>query len=485
MRIFLLLVLGFSPASFADIRGTLKATSRGAGYEEFLNRARAWEREGYLHLALYDTLRAMQRKRPSVEVFEQAGRLALKTDRFEGLVAYSNEYRRSGNSFGPIEESLIHFRLALAAYKIRMGNWAQGIGILPTSAQVSKSIRDPNIRAKAFHLLSLAALARGDTASASSALQNMRDAAPSASPEKYMARLLLSQMYYEQEQWAPVFEELMQVTKNSPAWYPGVLVSAWAAYRVSDYNLSLGQLHTLHSPYFAKRFLPESHVLESMALFQLCQYGPAQRALKDLRNKYGRLFSQRNRLRTLLQQKPASDIMKTLEAYLNGEKDKQIVGGLDPTENQIIIDAFLSDPAIALADKNRFGARTEKEKFQNSFEDENKISARVLQDYDLELDRSYREHSRSMSLMVTRRAKQIVPMIAKAMEEALAVEVEVNTRIRDRLVRGVTPTRKTIDFDKEIKKGFEFWPFEGEYWSDEIGTYAYATSDVCTSEEKQ
>jgi hypothetical protein len=67
----------------------------------------------------------------------------------------------------------------------------------------------------------------------------------------------------------------------------------------------------------------------------------------------------------------------------------------------------------------------------------------------------------------------------QALEGALAVEVEINTQVRERILAGQKAEMKNIDFEAEVRKGYEFWPFEGEFWRDETGGYAFATSDVC------
>lgn len=81
------------------------------------------------------------------------------------------------------------------------------------------------------------------------------------------------------------------------------------------------------------------------------------------------------------------------------------------------------------------------------------------------------------------RVDRMMQEINESLEGALSVEVEVNTRLRERLLTGKTGVRKTIDFDKELQKGYEFWPFEGEFWRDETGGYAFATSNVCADNE--
>jgi hypothetical protein len=65
------------------------------------------------------------------------------------------------------------------------------------------------------------------------------------------------------------------------------------------------------------------------------------------------------------------------------------------------------------------------------------------------------------------------------MENAALIEVEINTKIRERLIEAKVPSSIVVNYDAEVKKGYEFWPFEGEFWRDEVGSYAFATSSVC------
>ena len=55
----------------------------------------------------------------------------------------------------------------------------------------------------------------------------------------------------------------------------------------------------------------------------------------------------------------------------------------------------------------------------------------------------------------------------------------MNTKLRERLIRAEVPKKVEVDFDADVKNGYEFWPFEGEFWRDEVGSYAFATTSVC------
>ena len=55
-------------------------------------------------------------------------------------------------------------------------------------------------------------------------------------------------------------------------------------------------------------------------------------------------------------------------------------------------------------------------------------------------------------------------------------------RIKKGLVGKLTETR-TIDQSEKrdyyIQNGFEYWPFRGEYWLDELGNYHYLGVQSC------
>jgi hypothetical protein len=55
-------------------------------------------------------------------------------------------------------------------------------------------------------------------------------------------------------------------------------------------------------------------------------------------------------------------------------------------------------------------------------------------------------------------------------------------KLKDRIA-GRAEREKTIDDDSDrnyyVKNGYDYWPFKGEFWLDEIGNYFYVGKQSC------
>jgi hypothetical protein len=246
-------------------------------------------------------------------------------------------------------------------------------------------------------------------------------------------------------------------------------VGAWSAFHVEDYNLALGQLMNLRSPFLSGKFNPEKHLLQSVVLFQLCHYESAGRALQKLKDDYGNMSVAFAKVAGLTQspnrfyQELRGVAMGTIKA--EGTAEDRVWDG-------ILGQPFVADISNSI-EKLRFEKKNIDEKFRGREMQATrgamlKVFERLEESYTTKLAR----YSRAM-------IDKLKNDVKESLEGALAVDLEVNTRIRDRLIKAQVPVQKNIDFKKEVQKGFEFWPFEGEFWRDETGGYAFATTDVC------
>jgi len=286
-------------------------------------------------------------------------------------------------------------------------------------------------------------------------------------------RLQRARLLFDAKRYSDVLDELLYLPKTSASWYQGQMVGAWSAYYLKDYNLALGILMNTHSPYLAKKFNPESFLLESAVLYRLCYYESSQRSINKLRNKYRTLSSSISRFSSY--SKNPVQLMNILGGYARGKTPTTT--STPQSDWDLIVDGLLTEQVIADLDQSLTLVAQEKAWVEQNLNGGQFSSIRNA--YLGALKSANSEYYRRASRFVGRFLNHMSMETREALEGALAVDVEVNTRIRDRLLSGKTPQRKEIDFDREVKKGFEFWPFEGEFWRDETGSYAFATSDVC------
>jgi hypothetical protein len=77
--------------------------------------------------------------------------------------------------------------------------------------------------------------------------------------------------------------------------------------------------------------------------------------------------------------------------------------------------------------------------------------------------------------------KKLTDLLAQR-EQANYLKVEIVTGEKDMIEgqRGLPPKRVT-DVETSVASGYHFWPFNGEYWQDEMGTYVYTTESACVN----
>ncbi len=54
-------------------------------------------------------------------------------------------------------------------------------------------------------------------------------------------------------------------------------------------------------------------------------------------------------------------------------------------------------------------------------------------------------------------------------------------QVKKKMMKSEAPAEQAEDQDRSfyIQNGYEYWPFQGEYWLDEIGNYYYLGKSRC------
>ncbi len=414
-------------------------------------RAVIFERMGYQHAALAELV-GSYRARPSEAVANRAGGLAF-------LLGESRLVQG-------LPTSSLGVRLAMAQDALVRGNLAQATSLLPTT-QAIEAMQPSVFKAKAVVLASAILNATGNTRGALDVLSGTFPQTPGVDLSEI--RLQRAMILFDVKKYSEALDELMFITRSSPTWYRGQTVSAWSAFHVEDYNLALGQLMNLRSPFLTGKFNPEKDLLQSVVLFQLCHYESASRALAKLKEDYGNMNSAFVRVAGIADS--PSRFYKELTSFAAGSVKA------DSTGVDRVWDGILSQPFVANTSASIEKLRFERKNIDQSFR------TRELQTTRGALLRIFEKLEESYVAKIARYSKPLIEKmkndVKESLEGALAVDLEVNTRVRDRLIKAAVPVQKNINFKKEVQKGYEFWPFQGEFWRDETGGYAFATTDVC------
>ena len=446
-----------------NLRGAVSSLNDSGSAAAHIARAAILDRMGMHFVALAERVEAGYKSSTS-KVLSEIGDSALALARYDSASKLGTFLINRGTNTMTWPPS---FRMALAAHELRLGNLLGAARWIPQREQLLQ-ITDGSVRLKAFITASGILYGLNRPSQALSILSsNFNKVTNKDMGFIYLQR---ARIYFEVKRYSNALDELLMLPKTSPSWFDGTIVGAWSAYHVDDLNLALGQLMNVHNPYLMNKFRPESYLLEAASLYRLCYFESAARSIKKLRDKYQPLVADLRRMQNMT----GDAILNHALRYSAGQTNAP--SQFEDKNWPILMDGILGQPQVSELDQGLAQVRRE-EILSRNLDGASALRAQR------EFSDAKQEFMNFGAGYARNRAIRMMQEVSESLEGVLSVEVEVNTRLRERLITGKTGVRKKIDFEKELEKGYEFWPFEGEYWRDETGGYAFATSNVCADNE--
>jgi tetratricopeptide (TPR) repeat protein len=358
-----------------------------------------------------------------------------------------------------------------------------GAAPMPTSTGESPgAAEEGDTYAKARFVDGLVLYANGD---AQAAVESFKDVVRLTNPRRNrradpalreLAFLQLARIHYESRQNRYAIWYYAKMPWGGESWLEGLWEASYAHYRIGDYEKTLGNLLTLQSPYFRDEYFPESYILKSIVYYENCRYPEARAILEDFSRMYEPVYEELASI-TGKPQQPA--------AYYE---------------------------LIAAADREKAEsdhARLMRKIMKLSFTDENierlNESIRGIED---ELDvgigerrPEFRESALAKGLagkLRTDRATLVTEAGSRArakleyerdalrtlLSQALRIKIEVSRKEREVLEGSIATGSqpeilKDLKFSAAVSDEHLYWPYEGEFWRDELGTYSYTLTKAC------
>jgi tetratricopeptide (TPR) repeat protein len=295
-----------------------------------------------------------------------------------------------------------------------------------------------------------------------------------------MAFFSLARIHYQFEQFRYAIFYYDRIDRDSEGWLDAVFESSWAYFRLAEYEKALGNLVTIQSPFFADEYYPESSILKAITFYENCRYPEARAFLGEFRENYDGVIKE---LERLVAQKRAPEqlyeelttLQKTIE---EGQDDK--AGSFKITAR--LIRLALSDKrlnsikdAIIEVDEEAARMQTIAAPFGGS-----KVSG--------ELQTGITERKRqlveSAGKLLDQKLKQELAFLKDLQSKLLRIQFEITKQEKESLEESLRNQSRTVPFSEynfitATDDERQYWPFEGEYWRDELGTYQYTLTRGC------
>ena len=275
-----------------------------------------------------------------------------------------------------------------------------------------------------------------------------------------LSRLDLARSLYSSGDIEQSIETYAQFLSSSRYWLTVLLEASWPLMRVNDTTVSLGNLHTVLSPFYREDLVGEAYILRATILFSLCKYEEMRRTLSLFFTLY-------------------DPVVHAMQA----EQDS--IGG-----PQAYYDAYVSGKGLNVSFRNfvrRDAGITNQLKVLKMLRDERRSIARYRRNEQMRrmatiIDDS--DHALSLQIGATLQSlhKRKLADLLEQREQANYLRVEIVTGEKELIEnqKGLPPKR-VMDVETSVSKGFQFWPFVGEYWDDELGAYVYLTESACVN----
>ena len=275
-----------------------------------------------------------------------------------------------------------------------------------------------------------------------------------------LSRLNLARSAYSGGQIERSIEYYAQFTSSSPHWITILLEASWPLLRVNDTTVSLGNLHTVLSPFYQEDLVGEGYVLRATILFSLCKYEEMRKTLSQFFSIYDPVLRSMQAEANSLGSDSAF-----FEAY-SGNK------GL----NSSFRNFAKRDEGISKAMKVLDLLRKERRDLVSL--GRNDQVSRLIGQVDEAIGSVQREIGQDLRKLHARKTREL----GAQREQANYLKVEIVTGEKE-LIEGQKglPPKRVVDVETSVGENYHFWPYLGEYWEDELGAYVYTTESSCVN----
>jgi hypothetical protein len=236
-----------------------------------------------------------------------------------------------------------------------------------------------------------------------------------------------------------------------------------------DFPRALGNIHTIQSPYFPRAFYPEADIVRAVIYFTTCQFDDATILVSKFQVKYRPI---------------AKELSGVLKSYEGEGGDQRFYNFLLQVRDgktklspnvKAIVESALSDREllrhmeyVKVLDKELTRFNSAPSSFRNSpvgadvEENIGKAKTEAIQRYERNLE-ELGEHIRN--------SQKIIVDITNAQRRVLDKSIEAG----EQWTKEDAYTFGRVDPDEE----HQIWPFDGEYWRDELGFYRQVVYSEC------
>lgn len=288
--------------------------------------------------------------------------------------------------------------------------------------------------------------------------------------------------FYQMKKWDEAIEYYRQVPRDSAFWHDTLFESSWAMMRSGRFRSALSNFQSLHSAYYEGYYLPESLLLRAIVYLYICKFDEIEKVLDLFAKTYKPVYK---RVDELLASKGDPANLFNMMAKVMIEKRK---GNENQRNGPIpyVVAQKISQEGDFHSSYDYIRKLLEERRIYNSLppawrsDNIGRYAKRVL---DTRISKAKTKAGRQVRNHLLTVKQELVDLFEQEgfiRFEALNSKKE---EIKKEIAGKDVETQKQVDEararDFYIQNGYQYYPFDGEYWLDEIGNYHYVGTQSC------
>jgi tetratricopeptide (TPR) repeat protein len=286
----------------------------------------------------------------------------------------------------------------------------------------------------------------------------------------------IGRMYYKIERFDDASKYFELVRHDSPYWPESLFSGAWSNFMQNNLNHTLGQLLTVRSPFFnSEDYIPEIEYLRALTFFNLCEYKEVERILLAFEDTTRPVQQE---LKTFVKGYATKEQLKMAEQawetyFGSGAVATQIP---KPFFTKMLRNGDISGIVshLDLIDQEIDLINRQKPEWRDT------LGALLKKVIEKDRSKLKRRAGKFMLAEMARWANNLQDMLSSS--EIVRFEVIDAQRV-DYQYKFQNPDLANlsgkIDLDFATAIDFIYWPFNGEFWRDELGYYHYTEQGSC------
>lgn len=291
----------------------------------------------------------------------------------------------------------------------------------------------------------------------------------------------LARVLYQGKKFDQSIATYRSIPKDSKFFHDALLENSWNFLRSGKFRSALSNFQSLHSAFYQDFYQPESLILRSYVYLYICKYYEMEKVLNLFNSFYMPILKDVNRalkwrnlylsyFNAVMEAKKLQDKGETnvavypiapviLNRVMKNPQFKTYLNYLKKIEQEKIIMNNLPESWK----RDRIGRNT-KYIFDSRITTSQKLAGKIIKSTLIGIKKDLKNLSTSEQYlrydMLRGKRESIKKRIARKYGDVKQIDAKISRNYY-------------------IQNGYEYWPFSGEYWLDEVGNYHYLGRHNC------